>query len=424
MASEATTNDSGNPEDIPPDFGKVADGVYILGDPENPSLGNTLTVDLGDSVLQIDTGESLKAAEGIIKGIREITQAPIKTIAFSHGHLGYNFACGVWQKAANPQGESPPVIVAQENAATLIRSYQETNPLMDLLIEIQFAKPIEPSPPPLPLTLPDLTFKDGINLSGSSRHVELISAPSETSGAIVAWIPDVEVLYGGPSCIPLLPNIGMPLWPTGDARVWADTLERLIRLQPKTLVRSYGKVIHGADAVQEYLQNTANALRYIYQAVVKQLNMGNNLNTALNSIEYPDDMFDYPYLRGTYGSTDFIVRQIWSSITGWWDRNPTNLVAAPQDEVSEAVLSAIADPRHVLETAKSLQAAGKQALALHVVDLLALAESGPEVAAAKKLKAEICMELYQSNPNFSLKALYATSASVISNPPSVTTGIR
>jgi hypothetical protein len=122
----------------------------------------------------------------------------------------------VWLEDAQTLGYSQPPIVAQDQAADLMRLFQQTGPLMELLIAIQFAQPIVVNNIPLPITLPTSTFSDNYTVYGSQRLVQLFSAPSETPCSIAAWIPDVQVLYSGPAGLCVEPNLGMPLWPTGN----------------------------------------------------------------------------------------------------------------------------------------------------------------------------------------------------------------
>ncbi len=407
-----------NPEHLQPDYGPVADGVAING-----GLGNALTIDLGDGYLQIDTGPSLEMAEHMMS--RLDPAKPVKVIAFSHGHLGYNFACAAWLARAEKLGHPKPTILAQDAAATLIRRYEQTQPAMALLLALQFDSAIPPLDQTLPLTMPDATFSDSWTMLGGDRDVHVLSAPSETPGAIAAWVPDVKVLYVGPAGLPVEPNIGMPLWPTGHDEVWADTLERLAGYDAEHLVGQYGKVIHGADAVREHLMTNAKALRFIRTAVMHHLNAGHTLNETINSITYPAEIFDHPALATTYSSRADVVRQVWSSISGWWHRNPTTLAADPDTEVAAAVRSAITDPAHVLATAQQLVDDGKHTLALHVVDLLALApDDDVTTASARKLKAEICTHLGTATDDFSRAALYLSAAKVLTDPPDRPTGIR
>jgi alkyl sulfatase BDS1-like metallo-beta-lactamase superfamily hydrolase len=116
---------------------------------------------------------------------------------------------------------------------------------------------------------------------------------------------------------------------------------------------------------------------------------------------------------------------VWLSITGWWTRNPTELAAVADDDVASAIRSAITDAASVLATAESLRAANQQALALHVVDLLALAPGDEDVVlAARALKVQLCRDLAAQAQSFDRQSIYVTSANVIETPPAAPTGIR
>ena len=408
-----------NPEGIPPAYGQVADGVHIFG-----GLGNAVTIDLGDGLLQIDTGPDRDQVTKLLAGVAQLGK-PVKVIAFSHGHLGYNFGCPAWLQAAEAANQPRPLIVAQDRTVELIERYELTGDAMKLLLALQFDTGLPPQATPLPLTRPDSTFRDSREVSGTERTVTLFSAPSETPGAIGAWIPDVEVLYAGPSCIPLLPNLGMPLWPTGDDEQWALTLDHLAEYDAAHLIGQYGPVIHGKAEVREFLTTTAAALRFIRSSVIEHLNKGHNLNTTLTTFEYPEELFGQPMLGQNYSSHDDAVRRVWESIVGWWDRNPTSLQALPEGQVADAIRSAITDPESVLRRARELNDRGDSALALHVVDLLALAPGGdPIVEEARQLKSLICSALAENSQVFSVQALYRTAAAVIADPPPIETGIR
>ena len=79
----------------------------------------------------------------------------------------------------------------------------------------------------------------------------------------------------------------------------------------------------------------------------------------------------------------------------------------------------------MLARAEALRENGDRQLALHVVDLLALAPGGDEIVlAARALKATLCYELAEVEENFTRQSLYRSAGDIISNPPSVPTGVR
>jgi alkyl sulfatase BDS1-like metallo-beta-lactamase superfamily hydrolase len=159
--------------------------------------------------------------------------------------------------------------------------------------------------------------------------------------------------------------------------------------------------------------------------VVERVNRGMGVVEILHDLDYPAELFDQPWMRPIYGDPDYIVRDIFRAETGWWDRNPTNLHPAHPDEAGAAVLSAISDRKGVLDRVRELADAGKTQLALHVVDVLALAPGDdPDVAAARALKAELCRTLAEDAHSFVSQSLYVSSAKLIDEGSPLPTGLR
>src|SRR5690606_22881577 len=119
------------------------------------------------------------------------------------------------------------------------------------------------------------------------------------------------------------------------------------------------------------------------------LNQGLGEREILDAITYPPELFDQPWMSPTYGDPTYIVRDIYRSENGWWDRNPTSLHPSPLQDVSKAIGEAITDNQAVLTSARALADSGQIQLALHVVDLLATASGdAPEIEQARMLKAQ------------------------------------
>src|SRR5690606_17289052 len=171
---------------------------------------------------------------------------------------------------------------------------------------------------------------------------------------------------------------------------WADSLERLIALEPEILIPEFGSPVHGVEESRAALALSVEALRYLRRETVARMNRGMTEIEILHDIEYPDRIFKHPMMKPSYGMPDYIVREIWRSENGWWDRNPTNLHPAKPADAAGEVLKAIGDPQQVLQHARRLRDEGAIQLALHVVDLVALApEDSDHVTEARHLKAEL-----------------------------------
>ncbi|MCP4761023.1 MAG: alkyl sulfatase, partial [archaeon] len=99
------------------------------------------------------------------------------------------------------------------------------------------------------------------------------------------------------------------------------------------------------------------------------------------------------------------------SENGWWDRNTTNLHPEKPDLAARAIFFFFCDPKSVLENTRNLRDSKKIQLALHVVDLLALASGKEEeILEAKKLKSELLRLRSEEVPSIIAQNLYLGKA--------------
>jgi uncharacterized sulfatase len=159
---------------------------------------------------------------------------------------------------------------------------------------------------------------------------------------------------------------------------------------------------------------TAKALRWLRKEVVDRMNLGMSEMEVLCDLDYPPELFDYPWMAPTYGCPDYIARDLYREENGWWDRNPTSLHPAPPDEATSVMFEALTEPAAVLARARDLAESGETQLALHVIDLVAMAAvDHPLVLEARFLKAELCRTRADEVEPFVSKSCYLTSARLL-----------
>jgi alkyl sulfatase BDS1-like metallo-beta-lactamase superfamily hydrolase len=390
----------------PLEFREVADGVWARD--LLPGQGNGLTITLDNGLIQIDTGFNDAVANEIIADIRTVTDKPLHKIVYSHGHVFYNFGVNAWLNHATERGDPRPEIIGHENLPIRYARYRETVDFQTILNGWQSGFGYQAWVGQLdPFLDPDVTYRETLSIGDESRPVELFWAPAETDDATAVWLPRQRLLYGGAATITSIPNIGTPLRTQRDPIRWARTLDHYIELKPEILVREFGPELHGHEAIVEVLASTADALRWLRSETVRRLNKGLDIEEILADIDYPSEWEDMAWMAPTYGHPDYIVRDIYRSETGWWDRNITNLHPAPPTTVATAIRAAIGDPQRVLDEARALRGDGQPQLALHIIDLLALDTSDdPAVVEARSIKAELAEELASSTTSFISSNLY------------------
>ena len=392
----------------------LADGIYVL-----PGQGNSLAIETDAGIVLIDASGHTHAP-GMIAALRERTDSAVHAIVYSHGHHGYNAAVDIWQQHNAERGDPPARLVGHELVVKRMARYRETAELQTRMLAIQFNSRRDVPLDTLArgLTLHDVTetFSDTMTVVDGARRVELIWAPSEVDDALAVWLPDDSMLFGGAATPGFtIPNIGTPLRTQRYTIRWADTLDRLAGLGATRLVTEFGPMIEGDDVLHQ-LSQTAAALRWLRDEVVRRMNTGMNEHEILADIEYPAELFDQPWMRPTYGAPDYVVRDLYREENGWWDRNPTTLHPAPPPAAADAIRSAIADPAAVLARARELAESGETQLALHVVDVLALGSgTEPEVVEARELKAELCRVRAKEIEPYVSRSCYRSSSRLLDN---------
>lgn len=377
--------------------------------------GNSLTIETDAGLVQVDTGIETGHAATMIEAIREVTDQPLHALVYSHGHTAYNHGVEAWLSHAAERGEPAPRVVAHRNLPRRYERYRQTLRYQELTSEWQFGFPpgtITDTHMFDVLRDPDETYIDSMTLVGGSRRVELLHCHAETDDGTAVWLPDDGVLYGGNATIGSFPNIGSPLRSPRDAWAWADQLDRYLGLDAQILVREYGPEIHGADRVRDMLTTVRDALRWLRTETVTRLNAGMVVEDVVNDIDFPEDWANSPWMPQTYGCPEYVIRDIWRLETGWWDRNVTNVHPARVADSAAAIAAAVTDHDAVLAAARAHHEAGEHQLALHVVDLLAMAEGdAPSVVAARALKAEVAAALAASSPAYMSTNYYRAAAS-------------
>lgn len=399
----------------------VAPGLWIVR-----GQGNTFVAEIDAGLVVIDSGPGGKVTRGMIDSLRTVSDRPVHAICFSHGHIGYNSGLPLWLEHARQRGDAPPRVIAHANLPRRVARYRETMALQERMAELQFRREPGTMTGKFPVHDPAEVFDAALVLGDlNGRHVVLIWSPSETDDAVALWCPAERVLYGGPAVIDSIPNLGTPFRTQRDTVRWAGTLERLAHLRPQRVVREFGPCIEGEQEVQRVLLDTARALRWVRDEVVRLMNQGLGEREILEAVRFPADLFAQPWMQPTYGDPHWIVRDVYRSENGWWDRNPTQLHPAAPSAVSAALARALTDKPAVLAEARRLADRSEWQLALHVVDLLALLDvDDPDVHTARQLKAHWLRRRASDVRSYVSKSLYHGCADLLEKGQQARFGIH
>ncbi|MEX2705865.1 MAG: alkyl sulfatase dimerization domain-containing protein [Candidatus Freyrarchaeum guaymaensis] len=217
--------------------------------------------------------------------------------------------------------------------------------------------------------------------------------------------PERKIVFSGDFIIWSCPNIGNPFKVQRYETEWAGALEQMAALHPDILVPGHGPVIWG-EKIQKVCLNTARALRYLHEEVVKRLNQGAWIEQILDEVKLPEDLARKAYLAPIYGCPAFIIHGIHRRYAGWYDGNPSHLFPSKTSEIAREVVSLAGGPEALLSRAKALKEAGEIQLALHLVDFVLDNPETSDLSEAHSLKADLLEIRASVEPSFIARNIF------------------
>ena len=339
---------------------------------------NNYAVETDEGLFIIDPGHWL-LADAFHEAVRDWSQAPVHTVAYTHGHVDHT--TGFRRFLA--EGESPHV-VAQENVTARFNRYRLTSGFnqhinrrqtgrADLVFDTDFL-------------YPTLTFRDALVQSIGGLNVHYRAMLGETDDYASIWIPERSILFVGDMATWKVPNSGNPLKVQRYPVQWAEELERLAGLGAEWLCPGHDIVLHGAQPVRRFLLDQAAYLRSLSDQVLEKMNAGMSYDEILHSTAPDPELAALPHIRSVYNHPQFIVRDLLRYWGGWWDGVGGNLVPAPMVEQAAVIIDMAGGLDPLIAKARQLLANGNITLACHLADWATQAE--PEAVAAQELKRD------------------------------------
>ncbi len=216
---------------------KVADGVYSYADIKNSSPANSFGANAGiiigkDSIVVIDTLVSSKEAKRFIKGIRTISEKPIKYVINTHYHLDHTFGNADFKRLG-------AVIISHTNDSKNLKTHGET--------ALKNAKDYGLSEKDMKgtrIAYPVLTFNDRMEIDLGDQKIELIYImPSHTDGSILVYLPEKKILFAGD----ILFTNYHPFIGDGNIDEWIKTLDYIMTMDVEKIIPGHGPISNKKD---------------------------------------------------------------------------------------------------------------------------------------------------------------------------------
>jgi alkyl sulfatase BDS1-like metallo-beta-lactamase superfamily hydrolase len=222
------------------------------------------------------------------------------------------------------------------------------------------------------------------------------------------WVPSRKLLCTGDLFIWATPNAGNPQKVQRYPRDWARALREMEALGAETMCPGHGPPIWGAANVKRALAETAELLESLWAQTLSCMNRGMRLDEVLREVKAPAALLERPYLRPIYDEPEFIVRNTWRLLGGWWDGNPATLKPARDAALAAEVAALAGGPARLAARATELAVAGELALACHLAEMAALAAPGD--AGIRAARAAVYDRRAASEGSLMARGVYGSAA--------------
>lgn len=322
---------------------------------------NAAFFETDEGIVLVDTGMG-PAGPAIMDAIRSVSDKPIHTIIYTHGHVDH--AYGTW--AIMEAGETPEIIAHSELNNRFERYIRLRGSLAKYMSqpEVQLPKTRED------LVWPTRTFDDRLELEIGGETFVLQHHRGETDDQLYVWVPGRKALASADYYQGFLPNAGNGKRYQRHVEEWAVALREMASLEPGILLPAHGEEITDSAIIVENFTVLAEALQYIVDETVDGLNAGTRKDVIYGSIALPEHLANHPTLNVQYVTANDISKMVMKQYTGWWDDIPSHWTPATMQDQGNMIIELAGGDISALVSYAQSQIATNIRLASHLTDWL------------------------------------------------------
>lgn len=342
-------------------------------------FGNTFMVVTEEGNVIVDTSLPSLAPKHK-KLLQKISDAPVRYILLTHAHGDHRGGLSVWK-------EKGTEIIAHASHKEFMHYQSRLGGMFARRNIAQFPDmPGIPGPEELVARgrnlnpgnyaaeiEPTILFNGEYHFELGGLSFEIIHTPGETYDALSVWIPELKAVFVGDNFYGSFPNIytlrgTKPRW----ALDYADSLDKVLALEPEILIPSHGDAIMGKNRVIEAVEKYRDAILYVHDETVTGLNQGKDVYTLMQEITLPEDLD----IGEDYGAVSWSVRGIYEGYMGWFDGNPANMYSTPASAVYPDLVALGGGAEKVVDLSRRYLLEGDAVRALRAADVSLTADPG------------------------------------------------
>jgi len=371
-------------------------------------IGNIGFVVTDEGILVFDTAGDVDRAQRALAAIREISEAPIVGVVYSHGHGDHTGGVDAFIPKEK-RGEIP--IYAGRGYRRYLRESAVPRGLMRAYYQMGYLLPKDETGsvgsgigPPVgsgatSYQSPTHEIEESLDLEIGGVRVHLFYSPSDLDDGLSAWLPDEKVMLVGDAAYPMLPAIATPRFEFGRQSWEAlETLDVYRQYPIEQLLPGHLRPISGREEVARFLTNFRDLVQYMQDQSIRAVNRRLDHDEAAREMaeNLPPHLANDPDLGEHYHEFSWIAKGMYTKAGGWWNGDVVELVRIAPAERAERVIELVGSRGKVRRAAEKAFARGERGWAAELVRMLVTTDPGDE--AAREMLARILRTIaYDSN---------------------------
>jgi len=304
---------------------EVGPGSYLIRMP----IVNAAFFVTEEGVVLVDAGMG-PAGPAVLDAIRSVTDKPIHTVIYSHGHVDH--AYGTW--AIIEAGETPQIIAHDLLKPRFNRYIRLRGSLARYMSQPEDQLPASTSD----LVWPTRYFTDRLEIEVGDETFILQHHKGETDDQLYVWVPGRKALASADYYQGFLPNAGNGKRSQRHVEEWSVAMKEMAALNPQILLPAHGKEITEPAVIQENFLALAEAFDYIVNHTIDGLNAGKRKEQIFGSVQLPEHLANHPSLNVQYVTPNDISKMVIKKYTGWWDDIPSNWTPASMEQQGNMII--------------------------------------------------------------------------------------
>ena len=374
---------------------KVNDHIYhFLG----YGISNAVAV-LGEtSVILIDALDSTGYGEELKEDLARLTDKPVKTIIYTHGHPDHRGGAGVFRDTVEE-------VIAFAPKKPVLKYYDRLKDVLNQRGAYQFGYGLTDEETisqgigiregwavgkgSLDFIAPTTMYhEDEVERVIDGVKLKMVSAAGETDDQIFVWLEEDQVICTGDNYYGCWPNLyAIRGTQYRDIAAWADTLGVILSYDAKALLPGHTRPIMGREQIQDQIGTFRDAIEYVLLETLDCMNKGMTISETTEQVKLPEKYLDKEYLGEFYGTVEWSVKSIYCGYVGWFDGNAAGLMPVSDSKYQTVIRELIGDEK-LKDKIKEYMNEGQFQIALQLLELA----DGKESSEYRELKKEALLK--------------------------------